>query len=306
MPVSKLILKLSITYLLISLLIFSLILLPRAPHYLVESQFHIEVKYGFTMDGYKAKLNELITYIKDNNGLGIAPEGIPYVELMERYTIRSLQILLPSFFLTIALSLTYCFFTINKKMNNTKKRKSNPFALLFSLPDFFIFILLQYLFIRIGNQFGIKIDVFGNVQWFHFILPTIVLSIYPIYYLSKVMLTIFTKELQKDYINTARSKGTMNNKIVRIHILRNSMGSMLSHTFVAFIYLISNLPIIELLSAYDGLGYQLISSIKKYDDLKAISFVIPFISIIFITKFCMDLIKHLLVGRVEKELEIHD
>lgn len=305
MPVSKLILKLSLTYLFISLLIFSLILLPRAPHYLVESQFHIEVKYSFTIEGYQAKLNEFITYIKENEGLGVAPEGIAYLELMQRYTLRSLQILLPSFFLTITLSLSYCFFAIHKRMNTTKKQKSNPFLLLFSLPDFFIFIFLQYLFIQIGNHFDIKVDVFGHDQWFHFILPAIVLSFYPMYYLSKVMLTIFTKELKKEYITTARSKGTMNNKIVHIHIFKNSIDSLLSHIFVAFIYLISSLPIIELLSAYDGLGYQLIDSIKKYDDLKAISFVIPFISLIFITKFFIDFIRFLLIGRVEKEFTLH-
>ncbi|KAA0546862.1 ABC transporter permease [Bacillus sp. BGMRC 2118] len=299
MTTSKLLLRLSISYLLLCIFIVAFILLPREPQYISQSQFHHEVKYDFSIEAYKKKLIQFYTYVIENKGFGKAPEGITYLELLQRYTSRSLHLIIPAFFLSLTISFMYCIIEMRRRISTNKQNLSNPFGLLFTLPDFFIFILVQYVFITLGNMYNMNLDLFGNDRWFHFILPSIILSLYPMYYLSKVMMTILMKEMQKDYITTARAKGTINSRIIRLHMLRNSLRSILSHVFISFIYLVSSLPIIELLSAYDGLGYQLIQAIKGYDDLKAITFVIPFISIIFIVKLLVDVIWQFMVGAAE-------
>ncbi|WP_456275340.1 ABC transporter permease subunit [Bacillus sp. AK128] len=288
-----------ILYLFITILITLLILLPREPQYIHVSRFHIEFEYNFTLSDYKNKIITFYEYINEHNGFGQAPEGISYYELTERYTKRSLQLIIPAFLLTILISYSISLLIMRKRISNQLELKSNPLSLLFSLPDFFIFILVQYLFLMISKSTGISFDLYGNDRWFHFILPSSILAIYPIYYLTKIILSTLTNEIQKDYINTARSKGVHNDKIVNLHILWNSWPSILGHTFIAYLYLISSLPIIELLSAYDGLGYQFIKAISSYDDLKAIAYAIPFISLIFISKLLLDLFKQIVLPKSE-------
>ncbi|MBM7663086.1 oligopeptide transport system permease protein [Bacillus mesophilus] len=286
-------------YIVVTLFIILFILLPREPQYIQPSRFHIDVEYNFTLEEYKNKIHTFYQYIKDHNGFGKAPEGITYAELTERYTKRSLELIVPAFLLTIIISFSIGLLIMKKRISARLEMKTNPFSLLFSLPDFFIFILVQYVFILVSRSSGLSFDLFGNDRWFHFILPSIILSIYPTYYLTKILLTTLTNEIHKDYINTAKSKGIHNKKIVNLHILWNSWPSMLGHTFIAYLYLVSSLPIIELLSAYDGLGYQFIKAIISYDDIRAIAYAIPFISIIFITKILLDTFKQIVLPRSE-------
>lgn len=286
-------------YLFVTSFIVLFILLPREPEYIQPSRFHIDVQYNFTMHEYKNKIQTFYQYIKENKGFGQAPEGVSYYELIERYTKRSLQILLPSFILTLLISYSLSLYSMKKRISRPLELKTNPFSLFFSLPDFFIFILIQYMFILLSKGGSITFDVFGNDRWFHFILPSIILSIYPTYYLTKILITTLTSEVNKDYINTARSKGVHNNRIISLHILWNSWPTIMSHTFIAYLYLVSSLPIIELLSAYNGLGYQLIFAISTYEDLKAIAYAIPFIALIFLTKLILDIFKQIVLPKSE-------
>lgn len=165
----------------------------------------------------------------------------------------SMILLLPSFFIALAVSLLLTYLTM---LLPNKTRRPIKFVLfvLESLPDVLVIGLFQLAVIWIYQKTGIlffKIASFGDVN--AYALPIIALSLLPIVLFYRMMVLDAENESQKPYVELAQSKGLKKQKILIVHISRNALISIFSHSKLNLWFMLSNLLIVEFLFNISGI-----------------------------------------------------
>lgn len=135
---------------------------------------------------------------------------VPVAEVIRDPVKNSLILLGAALLTTVVLGLLFGFLSISHRT-----RRIHPVALTFlaagsSMPGFvFGAVILSFIVYRLlysSNKTPL-LPISGYGQDEHLILPVLVLAIQPTFHLAKVTAGLLENELQRDYIQVARSKG---------------------------------------------------------------------------------------------------
>ena len=142
-------------------------------------------------------------------------------------------------------------------------------ALAFGIPVFWLGILLILLFsviLRILPPSG-YISIFEDpvLSLKSLMLPTITLALANSGALARFIKFSILEITSQDYIRTARSKGLLENVIVRRHVLKNAMIPVLTVATLMIGGLLGGVVVIEVIFAWPGIGYQLWQAIQARD-----------------------------------------
>ena len=170
---------------------------------------------------------------------------------------NSLTLLLTAMFATIFFGLLFGFLSISRKT-----KRMHPFALIFlsagsSMPGFvFGAILLSLMVYQVFYSSATKtfLPISGYGLDRHLVLPVIVLAMQPTFYLAKVTANLLESELQKDYIQVARSKGLSWSQLIVAHALPNMMAPLLITMGEAMRLMVGELVIVEAIFLWPGIG----------------------------------------------------
>ncbi|GAA0315420.1 hypothetical protein GCM10008967_02460 [Bacillus carboniphilus] len=294
------IIKNLLIFLLIVLGFILILLLPKEREMIYIGPGTFEAHYPFTWDLYKANINEFIDYFQTENGFGKSRTGSPMGEEVERLFKRSLNIVIPAYLLsmifgTIVGVLQFYF-------RKSKRGKVHAFFswIFSSIPDFFLYIAIQYALIKLMRAGFPQFDLYGHENWYSFIMPLIVITIFPYLHMVKFTSASLANEMGQEYLRTAYAKGVGHVKALK-HMLWNCWSTIINQSQLVMIYILSSLPIIEKLSSYNGAGYQLLESILKQDAVRALAFIIPFLGLMFIVIVVSQMIKYRLIPKEVRE-----
>ncbi|MDZ5473210.1 ABC transporter permease subunit [Bacillus sp. 31A1R] len=271
-----------------------ILLLPKEKEITVISPFHIEAEYPFTFNHYKGNINEFFTHLKNEKGFGDSYTGVPILEETQILLGRSLKIILPAFLFSLVFG---TFFGVLQFYYREKKRgKIQAFFSWFfsSFPDFFLFMTIQYVLILLIQKGFPHFSLYGNDQWYTFIIPLISITIFPFIHMVKITSAALEKEMGQEYLRTVYSKG-LGTKKALIHMLWNSWTTILNQGQFIMLYILSSLPIIEKLAGYKGAGIKMLESILASNHISAFALMLPFLFIMFLTIVITQTIKHILV-----------
>lgn len=152
--------------------------------------------------------------------------------------------------------------------------------LLYSMPSFFVGVLLLMLFanpdvLSIFPPSGIKpiegyADHASLLSKFidslpYMILPLICYTYSSLAFISKLTTTSINEQLQLDYIKTARAKGLSDNKIIWKHALKNSALPLITVFSSVFPSIIGGSVIIESVFTIPGMGLETVRAIVSQD-----------------------------------------
>ena len=129
------------------------------------------------------------------------------------------------------------------------------------VPSFVFAALLQY-FIAFKWKLA---PVFGWGELKHFILPVAAYAIGGIASYTKYMRNSTLSVISEDYIVTAKAKGCKKSRVVRKHILRNSMIPIVTMTGPALAGIFAGSFILEKMFAIPGLGAYYVKSVSDND-----------------------------------------
>ena len=150
--------------------------------------------------------------------------------------------------------------------------------MLYSLPSFFVAVVLLELF-TIGEPFSVfPTEGFGDsmtgeltawgqlkrITW-HLVLPVICLTYRSLASLSRYARTGVLDVIRADYIRTARAKGLTEGMVIVKHAVRNGMIPILTLLGSLLPALIGGSVIIEVIFNIPGMGLYLFESIKALD-----------------------------------------
>lgn len=112
-------------------------------------------------------------------------------------------------------------------------------------------------------------DVLGDALK-HLLLPGLAIAIGPAVSIGRVLRSSLVTTMRTDYTRTARAKGLPEGRVMRRHVLRNSIGPALSMTGLQVGLMFAGVLVVELIFAWPGLGQYTAQSIPV-DDFPAIA-----------------------------------
>ena len=136
---------------------------------------------------------------------------------------------------------------------------AGPLAM--GIPSFVLALLLVKLFaLRLG-----WLPAAGTGGLKYLVLPAVVLVIEPLVVTIRLMRASVIEQLSRDYVRTLRAKGMPEWRVIWQHVLRNSLGPIVSLTAVQFRSLIGYTLIVEVIFRWPGLGEALVNGVLTRD-----------------------------------------
>ncbi|MDZ5471278.1 ABC transporter permease subunit [Bacillus sp. 31A1R] len=238
---------------------------------------------------------DIITNIVTGEGLGKTERNTYYVDEATTLFFRSLKIFIPAFFVSLGVGVLLGLIHFQFR-NSFIGRSIYGIHLTFSsLPDFFAFILIQYGGLLIYSHGILNLDLFGHEHWYNSFLPVMSLSLYPIFYIYRITFSTLEDESKKDYISTVRAKGKSDTYILYTHMLWNTWARVITNIRTITLYILTSLPIIELLAFYQGMGYRILKAAQEGQVYMFVALLYPFFLVMFLAMLLSDLFKHFLV-----------
>lgn len=140
------------------------------------------------------------------------------------------------------------------------------------VPSFVFAALLQYFFAFKWNL----VPVFGWGELKHYILPVAAYAIGGIASYTKYMRSSTLSVISEDYIVTAKAKGCTKGRVVRKHVLRNSMIPIVTMIGPAVAGIFGGSFILEKMFSIPGLGFYYVKAVSDNDYTMVIGLTIFF------------------------------
>lgn len=134
----------------------------------------------------------------------------------------------------------------------------------------------------------------------HVLLPALVLGLFGTASYTQFLRNDIIENSRKDYVRTARAKGTKESKIYNSHILRNSIIPLVTFLGMDVATLLSGAVITETIFTYPGIGALFLESVERrdYAVMMSITMILSFLTLFG------NLIADLLYGIVDPRIRI--
>jgi ABC-type dipeptide/oligopeptide/nickel transport system permease component len=167
-------------------------------------------------------------------------------------------------------------------------------ALAISLPNFVIAVLSVLIF-----ALWLQLVPTGGweepKQW---ILPTITLGLGPLAIISRYTRSSVLEVLRSDYIRTARAKGLTPNRIIFIHILKNSLTSVVTVAGPLLAAVATGSFVIESMFRIPGLGKYFVESMLGRDYPMIMAVILIYGAFLAVINIVVDVLYAILDPRV--------
>jgi oligopeptide transport system permease protein len=164
-----------------------------------------------------------------------------------------------------------------------------------SVPNFIMATFLQFLF-------SMKLNVLPVARWgsfSHSILPAISLAALPTAFIARLTRANMVEVLEQDYIQTARSKGLSELKVVFTHALKNSLLPVITYLGPLSSTVLTGSFIIEKIFGIPGLGGWFVTSITNRDYTVIMGVTVFYSTLLMGSVFLVDMVYTWLDPRIE-------
>jgi len=213
-------------------------------------------------------------------------ERRPVMELILERLPATLALNIASLFIALLVAIPLGLFSALKQNSAFDKINGTVLYMMYSLPDFWVALLLILLFgvkLKILPIFGMEalgsqdLGFFG--YWLdrarHMVLPTICLTYGSLAFLSRFVRGSTLEVIRQDYVRTARAKGLDEDRVVYTHVFRNTLIPVLTLLGMLLPTLISGSIILEAIFSWPGIGALFYESVlaRDYPTVMGLSFV---------------------------------
>lgn len=164
-----------------------------------------------------------------------------------------------------------------------------------TIPSFVIAAGFLYVFSR---NLG-WVPSFGVGTWKHYIGPIIAVSVFSISFISRLARTSVLEEMNKDYIRTARAKGTPEGKVICRHALRNAMIPVVTYVGQMVAGIVTGSFVVEKVFGIPGIGNLFTESILNRDYTVIMGITIFFSILLIISILIVDMVYVLIDPRIK-------
>ena len=167
---------------------------------------------------------------------------------------------------------------------------------LISMPIFVLAFLAQFVFaIKLGWA---RTTVSGEAPFSELILPAFVLAFFVVANVIRLTRTSVIENLDADFVRTATAKGLSRPRIIRVHVLRNSLIPVVTLIGTDFGLLIVGATVTEGIFNVPGVGNTLFKAILLSEAPTIVSFVTVFVIVYLISNLLVDILYAFLDPRI--------
>ena len=153
------------------------------------------------------------------------------------------------------------------------------------IPNFVLAIILIMIF-----ALGLNLlPVSGAAGPANVIMPAIVLAVEPLAVVMRIVRSSVIDQLSQDYVRTLEAKGLSRRRVIWVHVLRNSMGPVISLAAVQFRSMLGYTLIVEVIFRWPGLGTQLVDAVLKRDYLVAQDLALLLTAVVIVLNTLADI-----------------
>lgn len=224
--------------------------------------------------------------------------------IRDRLTV-TLWLAVLSFFLIVVISIPLGILSARKKNGILDSFITLVTQVFMSIPSFFLGMLITLIFgiilrwftpgnyISPGENFGIFLRFM--------IFPAIAVAIPKIAMMVKFLRSSLLREMELDYVRTAKSKGMTNINILFRHILKNALIPVITFLAMMLADILAGTILVEQVFNLPGLGRLLVSSIANRDYAVVQAIVLYIVTVVIIINFLVDLIYQWIDPRVKRD-----
>lgn len=231
------------------LVLTALVLFPRQLNVSAD-RYKIVVNYPDLWKTYGANVRSFFHGIWHEGTLGTDRNGIRAETAIGTALSKSLAVIGTSLFLSIGLGILKGIYDYRASGKKRSLLGSGLTWIVQSVPDFLFILLVEWLVIH----YYPNIRFFSHKHGDAFLIPSLLVCVYPLLYLSRITSTALAEQEGRMYIQVARSKGIKERAIFYRHVFANCLGTILTHLPSAFVYLFSNLLLVEYFMNYPGIA----------------------------------------------------
>ena len=130
-----------------------------------------------------------------------------------------------------------------------------------AIPSFLSSTMLMYV---LSTKLGL-LPALGLKNWTNYIMPVAALSLYPTFYMARIIRSYMLEVIGQDYMRTARAKGVSQLKAIFKHALRNAILPVITYLGPLLASLMTGSFIIERIFNIPGLGSEFVGAITARD-----------------------------------------
>lgn len=168
--------------------------------------------------------------------------------------------------------------------------------LVISVPVFVLGLLGQQI---IGTQLGwVTPNVQDSMNVGQLLLPAIVLGSLSLAYVARLTRTSIAENARADYIRTAVAKGLPQTRVVRMHLLRNSLIPVVTYLGTDIGALMAGAVVTEGIFNVQGVGNLLYEALARREGAVIVGIVTVFVLIYLVANLVVDLLYAVLDPRI--------
>jgi peptide/nickel transport system permease protein len=145
-----------------------------------------------------------------------------------------------------------------------------------SVPSFFSAIVIAWIFgFLLSDITGLNmtgslysVDDYGRGEYLNLsnlILPALTLGIRPLAVIIQLTRSTVLETLSKDYVRTAKAKGLSFVRVLKKHVLKNSLNPVVTAVSGWFASLLAGAVFVEYIFAWNGLGKEIVEALNNLD-----------------------------------------
>ncbi|HVG23487.1 MAG TPA: ABC transporter permease [Thermoanaerobaculia bacterium] len=181
-----------------------------------------------------------------------------------------------AFLLAAALGVPIGLWSASRSGRLTERASAVGFFLLYSLPSFWVALVLIQLFsVRMHwlPLFGMQSDAYPDLgaggqfadRLRHLVLPVLTLTYAQLAIFARFTKSALSEVIRQDYITAARAKGAGRLAVMWRHGMRNALLPLITLLGLTIPYLMSGSVIVEQIFQWDGVGLLYYNSILSRD-----------------------------------------
>jgi len=189
---------------------------------------------------------------------------------------NTFQLNLIAFLLAASLGVPIGLWSASRSGRLTERASAVGFFLLYSLPSFWVaLILIQYFSVRwnVLPLFGMTSDAYVDMgtggqladRVKHLVLPVLTLTYAQLAIFARFSKSALTEVIRQDFITAARAKGAGTVAVLWNHAFRNALIPMITLLGLTIPYLLSGSVIVEQIFQWDGIGLLYYNAILARD-----------------------------------------
>lgn len=233
--------------------------------------------------------------------------SVPILGYIKDRVVNSLFLLVMASLFSIPISLWVGGYSARKRDKTFDNITSNAMLALASLPEFVVGIVLVLVFslhvwhvLPAVSEIGINKGPWTDMKGI--VLPTAVLVIGAVPYISRVVRASMIEVLESDYIEMARLKGAPERTVLWRHALPNALGPVFQVIALNIAYFAAGVIVVEALFNYPGVGVTLRDAVTVRD-IPVIQFLVMVLAAVYVlTNLAADVATVLVTPRLRTRM----